>query len=201
MYTPVWSLVRLRSRVIFRSVGRPFQSGSLCLPEKFSCTESQFHRPPPCNFLLSFFLELLLVYVGYPMWILFWSILFCILDISFSFNFPLLDQISLFQLCFSFPGALSCSLFFTFSSFTSLKVFILGFFVSLCYFFLVLSTELVPAFHVSSGDWYSRALCCCQRVISLHVWRWGSLEGDQVGTRPPFLRGCPDVVISWVLCC
>lgn len=32
------------------------------------------------------------------------------------------------------------------------------------------------------------ALCYCQRVISLHVWWWASLEGGRLGTRPLFWR-------------
>lgn len=95
IYTPMWSPFRLRPRVIFSTVGRPFQSGRSVSSslEKFSCIVSLVISP--LYFLHSFFLKLF-IRVGYPMWILCWSFLFCILTVPFSFNFLLFYQISLF---------------------------------------------------------------------------------------------------------
>lgn len=126
------------------------------------------------------------------MWILFLSFLFCILWVSFSFNFPLFYQISLFQFCFSFPGALSCSLFFTLSSFTSLSLFVLGFFFPLHYLF--------PFFFFFWSCWFLSfvfPLVTDTHWLSVTVKEWsvymcvcgGSLEGDRVGTRPLFSEG------------
>lgn len=200
IYTPMWSPFRLRPRVIFSTVGRPFQSGRSVSSssEKFSCIVSLVISP--LYFLRSFFLKLF-VHVGYPMWILCWSFLFCILTVPFSFNFLLFYQISLFQLCFSFPGALSCSLFFTSSSFTSLTILILGFFLPRHYPFPFFSFDCIGPC-LSGFLWWPILtwLSVTVKEWSVYMCDGGLLWKEVVWEPDPFFGGCPDVTISWVLC-